>query len=241
MWRQGGLTFAALPFVAHATCTDFASGMVAAVRDKAQRLGVEHRVTAEVRDVTDLSAYGDSMFDAVFCMLGLFMLPSEEKRQQAVRETYRVVKAGGCVVVCNWSAWDRSQFHSLMLGCSARVRHAKREYATRTTAEPATAATLPAIHPPATYPSSEDEHRKLFSVVPFASVVTTTRTLAGRSYLTPLDFWYSTKSFTPLWDWADEEEERRVDEAAVVWLGSMVGNYGAISPNTTAILAMGRK
>ena len=235
----GGLTFAALPFVAHITCTDFADGMVEAVRSKAQRLGVAHKVTAEVRDCTDLSAYGDSTFDAVFCMLGLFMLPSDESRQQALREMHRVVKKGGCVVVYNWAAWDRSHLHTLLFKCSVQARLAKK--ALSTPSAPSTGTALPPIHPPVAILGSEEEHRALFGLVPFSSVSTQTLSQPTRTFLTPTDFWYALKSIIPLWQEGTVEEERSGDEAAVAWLSTVTGSNGTFNPYSTAILAIGRK
>ena len=258
----GVLTFAALPFIAHSTCTDFADGMVAAAKDKASRLGdrVERKVTAEVRDCTDLSAYADSSFDAVFCLLGLFMVPTEEGRQQAVREMCRVVKPGGCVVLATWAAWNRSQLHNLMSQCSRHAMLAKKQYASRVqngSAAPsfAPAAAAAAAEPPSAAPASSpapttapaiplsttEEYHTLLNCAPFTSVSTSILTLPTRSYLSPTDFWHAIKSFIPTWDWASDEEERSGDEAATAWLGGLIGSHSGISPHSSVIVAVARK
>ena len=246
----GVLTFAALPFIAHSTCTDFASGMVDAAGDRARRMGVEHRVTAEVRDCTDLSAYGDDTFDAAFCHLALFMLPAEAQ-QQAVREMHRVVKPGGCVVIANWGAVERSHFHTLMFGCMTAAAQAKSAAAAFTAPSPADTApgaSAPAAaagqprQPAVTFSlATEEANLALLAAAPFASSSAASQLLRHRCFLTPLDFWLSVKGFLPMWRWSGDVEERRGDEAAVAWLATATGGQAAFAPTVPTILAMGRK
>ena len=237
----GAVTFAALPFIAHSTCTDFSAAMLEAASERARRLGVAENVTAEVRDCTDLSAYGDGTFDAVFCIISLFLLESDEKRRQAVREMHRVVKPGGTVVVANFATADKSPFHALLTSAVVRAMQAKLPSGTAFSPAAPVAPGGQYKHNPVFPLSSEQLHSELFGAAPFASVDVSTQSLSVRTFLSPWDFWYGIKRYSVAWQWGGDDEERRADEAAMAWLTEALGGDGPFSPLTAAIVAVGRK
>ena len=237
----GALTFAALPFIAHSTCTDFSGAMAEAASERARRLGEADKVTAEVRDCTDLSAYGDNTFDAAFCTCALFLLESDEKRQQAVREMHRVVKPGGTVAVANFASADKSPFHALLTSAIVRAMQAKLPSDTAPSPAAPGAPSGQHTHDPVFALSSEQLHAELFSAAPFASVAVSTHSLPVRSFLSPWEFWYVVKRYSAVWQWGSADEERRADEAAVAWMTDTLGGDGPFSPLAMAIVAVGRK
>jgi ubiquinone/menaquinone biosynthesis C-methylase UbiE len=78
--------------------TDFAPGMIARLRQRAEAEGLD-RIRAEVMDGQALSVT-DGAFDAGVSILGLIFFPDIA---QGLRELWRVVRPGGRVGVVCWS------------------------------------------------------------------------------------------------------------------------------------------
>lgn len=78
-------------------CSDFSEAMVAAVRERAERLEASN-VSARVLDAQDLDLEGEP-FDAVLCRFG-YMLMADPL--QALRETGRALRPGGRLVLAVW-------------------------------------------------------------------------------------------------------------------------------------------
>ena len=77
--------------IGHATATDISPGMLATLRDNAERLGIADRVETEVVDAERLP-FDDESFDLVFGHAVLHHLPDLD---QAFSEFRRVLKPGG--------------------------------------------------------------------------------------------------------------------------------------------------
>ncbi|MFT3968742.1 MAG: methyltransferase domain-containing protein [Micropruina sp.] len=60
--------------------------------------GVEHRVTFETGDMTDLP-YADSRFDLVVASLSIHNIPTAEGRSTALQEAVRVLAPGGQIII----------------------------------------------------------------------------------------------------------------------------------------------
>jgi ubiquinone/menaquinone biosynthesis C-methylase UbiE len=72
----------------------------------ARKLGPEAAVEWKQADATDLP-FDDQSFDAVVCQFGMMFFPDKE---QAMRETYRVLKPGGTFL---FSVWDKIENNHL--------------------------------------------------------------------------------------------------------------------------------
>ena len=83
--------------------TDFSREMVTAARRLAKKLG--YAVPMRVADATRLT-FEDGMFDgAIFGFNGIMQIPVADRRAQALREIWRVTRAGGRLV---FTTHDRS-------------------------------------------------------------------------------------------------------------------------------------
>lgn len=60
-------------------------------------------------DVTKLP-YKDAFFDVTISIATLHHIPSEELRQKAINELYRVTKSGGIVFIANWYFWKQGHY-----------------------------------------------------------------------------------------------------------------------------------
>jgi SAM-dependent methyltransferase len=211
--------------------------MVAFVADKTRRLGEEAKVTAEVRDASDLSAYADSSFDAAFCMFGLMMVPDKEK---AVQELHRVVKKGGKVVVATWASFQRSQLHAVLMNCMKRAAAARTEQPQPPAAISSTAVGSMSL---ANIPlSSEEQCAALFSTVPFSSVAITALPLPSRAYHGPVDFWQSCKGSSPMFiKGQTAQEQSAMDDAVVSWLGQVMGEHAVFNLYATSLITVAVK
>lgn len=69
-----------------------------AVRANAAAEGVANRVEIETGDITRLP-FSDAAFDAIISMTVIHNIPSQEARDQAIREIVRVLKPGGRIVI----------------------------------------------------------------------------------------------------------------------------------------------
>ena len=208
---------------------------MAFVADKARRMGEEAKVTAEVRDVQDLSAYPDERFDAAFCIFGLMMVPDREK---ALKEMHRVVKRGGKVVLATWASYQRSQLHSLVMGCMKRAAAAS----TETTPPPAKGASPGSLSLAGIPLSSEEQLRSLCSIVPFSSIHITALPIPSRAYHSPVDFWQSCKGSSPMFiKGKTAEEQYAMDEAVMTWLGEVMGEEAVFNVYATSLITVAIK
>eukprot|EP00439_Symbiodinium_sp_Y106_P036242 s3001_g4.t1 len=57
------------------------------------------KVTSQVADAQDLSAFAEGAFDAITCSFGIMFPPSPDK---VVREFWRLLKPGGVAIVTTW-------------------------------------------------------------------------------------------------------------------------------------------
>lgn len=80
---------------AEITCLDYSEKMMAAAKQRAQDMGVDH-VTFRQGDVGQLP-YEDDTFDVVLSLNGFHAFPDKDA---AYRETYRVLKPGGTFTGC---------------------------------------------------------------------------------------------------------------------------------------------
>ena len=96
--------------------TDLSSSMIEATQAEAARAGVSN-MTFERVDAEDLP-YDEGAFDAALCVLGM-MYPADPQR--AIEQMYRVIKPGGCAVVCVWGKRDRCGWNAIFPIIDARV------------------------------------------------------------------------------------------------------------------------
>jgi demethylmenaquinone methyltransferase/2-methoxy-6-polyprenyl-1,4-benzoquinol methylase len=89
----------ALPEGGTVTGVDISEGMMALVKDKAIKAGVESRVRTETADGEDLP-YEDRSFDRVTCSFGI---RNFEHKELGLREFRRVLKDGGKAVILELS------------------------------------------------------------------------------------------------------------------------------------------
>jgi ubiquinone/menaquinone biosynthesis C-methylase UbiE len=98
----GTLAFVAARKARSVEAVDFASGMIAEVKARAQREAVTN-VAATVMDAQAL-AFPNDDFDAAFCMFGFMFFPD---RPRVFREIQRVVRRGGRLLIATWATLDR--------------------------------------------------------------------------------------------------------------------------------------
>jgi SAM-dependent methyltransferase len=95
-------------------CSDFAEGMVEAVRQRVDRNGIEN-VGARLLDAESLELEDES-FDAVLCRFGYMLMPNPGR---ALAESCRVLRPGGRLVLAVWgeagdNPWLTTIFDAVM-------------------------------------------------------------------------------------------------------------------------------
>jgi SAM-dependent methyltransferase len=91
-------------------CSDFSQAMVNAVADRVERLGIPN-VSAQVLDAQQLEL-PDEAFDSVLCRFG-YMLMADP--QQALRESARVLRPDGRLVLAVWGVAEENPWLSLII------------------------------------------------------------------------------------------------------------------------------
>jgi SAM-dependent methyltransferase len=99
-------------------CSDFAEAMVAAVSERAERLGVPN-VEARLLDAQQLDL-PDGEFDVLLCRFG-YMLMADPL--QAMRESARVLRPDGKLVLIVWGTAEENPWLSLVI--DALIDHLK--------------------------------------------------------------------------------------------------------------------
>ena len=95
------------------TLFDLSGENLALAQEKAAGRGMTFRTVQG--NATDLSAFPDGAFDAVFLMGPLYHLVEEDSRKQAVREAVRGLKKGGCLF-CSFILTYANVIYSLRNG-----------------------------------------------------------------------------------------------------------------------------
>jgi ubiquinone/menaquinone biosynthesis C-methylase UbiE len=108
---EPGLTIARLARHGHVTGFDLSDGMLAVAREKATQLDLTN-YEAVAGDVCALP-FADQRFDAISCRMGFMFFPD---MQLAAQEMYRVLKPGGRLATCVWSAPPHNPWITTMIG-----------------------------------------------------------------------------------------------------------------------------
>src|SRR5262245_17667197 len=87
---------------ANVDAVDFSPGMIAELRTRAERDGLD-QIRAAVMDAHQLD-FPDGSFDAVFCLFAFFFFGD---RARVFREFHRVLESGGRALLATWSPIER--------------------------------------------------------------------------------------------------------------------------------------
>ena len=100
---------------------------LAAVEEKARRLGVAQVVSTQQADLSRPLPVEDGAIDCAAAHFSVYTLSEEADRRHAWQELYRVVKPGGCLIAANpTSDYDASQIiHGSIESLGGRVSSAK--------------------------------------------------------------------------------------------------------------------
>lgn len=91
-------------------CSDFSEEMVRVAQERFERLGVAN-IETRALDAQDLDL-DDGSFDAVLCRFGYMLMPDP---QQALRESARVLRPGGRLVLAVWGEAEENRWLSSIL------------------------------------------------------------------------------------------------------------------------------
>jgi SAM-dependent methyltransferase len=92
-------------------CSDFSPEMVKVARERFERLGVSN-IETRVLDAQELDL-DDGSFDVVLCRYGYMLMPDP---LQALRESARVLRPGGRLVLAVWGEAEKNPWLSNILG-----------------------------------------------------------------------------------------------------------------------------
>lgn len=91
-------------------CSDFSQAMVDAVAERAERLGVSN-LSTQTLDAQQLEL-ADDEFDRVLCRFGYMLMANP---QQALRESARVLRPDGRLVLAVWGTAEENPWLSLII------------------------------------------------------------------------------------------------------------------------------
>lgn len=91
-------------------CSDFAEGMVEAVRERIARNGIGN-AEARLLDAQDLDLEDES-FDIALCRFGYMLMP---KPRRALAESHRVLRPGGRLILAVWGEASKNPWLSTIL------------------------------------------------------------------------------------------------------------------------------
>jgi SAM-dependent methyltransferase len=91
-------------------CSDFSEEMVRVARERFERLGVAN-IETRALDAQDLDL-DDGSFDAVLCRFGYMLMPDPP---QALRESARVLRPGGRLVLAVWGEAEENRWLASIL------------------------------------------------------------------------------------------------------------------------------
>jgi SAM-dependent methyltransferase len=92
-------------------CSDFSEEMVRVARERFERLGVAN-IETRALDAQDLDL-DDGSVDVVLCRFGYMLMPDP---QQALRESARVLRPGGRLVLAVWGEAEENRWLASVLG-----------------------------------------------------------------------------------------------------------------------------
>jgi SAM-dependent methyltransferase len=98
-------------------CSDFSEAMVDAVAERVERLGIPN-VSTRVLNAEGLDLADEERFDVILCRFG-YMLMADQP--QALRESARVLRSGGRLVLAVWGTGEKNPWLSLIL--NAVMKH----------------------------------------------------------------------------------------------------------------------
>lgn len=95
-------------------CSDFSPEMVKVARERFEQLGASN-IETRVLDAQDLDL-DDTAFDAVLCRFGYMLMPDPPR---ALRESARVLRPGGRLVLAVWGEAEKNPWLSNLLAAVA--------------------------------------------------------------------------------------------------------------------------
>ncbi len=70
------------------------------IRGRAQELNVSDRITCFQNDITVAPVFKENSLDVVIAHFSIYTIPDKDKRKQALKNMYHVLKPDGLLIVC---------------------------------------------------------------------------------------------------------------------------------------------